>query len=272
MSLFNDLITSLSTIGKYCSQSSNSSANLKHFYKTEFYNEGWMLKLAIACLREINDPLSDNLSIIQSASKKGWMSEGRLSAAFTHEQSTHADAVLGDIEIDDNSSWGVAISPNMPSQFVVVEAKLGSRLADKTTNAQGFNQAARNMACMALAMHKAKKFLPDNFTAHFFVVIPECDDEAIIDADMKIDAAREVITQEAQNNITHKLRTNFIQQDELEEQLSKINAQPITWESIILGIRNSSHADMANKLDEFYQLALIANNLRPKYTPAKSVP
>ena len=261
MSLFDDLITSINTIGKYCSQNNDSSTNIKHFYKTEFYNEGWMLKLAIACLREINESLSDNLSIIQSASKKGWMSEGRLSAAFTHEQSTHADAVLGDIKIDDNSSWGVAISPNRPTEFVVVEAKLGSRLADKTTNAQGFNQAARNMACMALAMHKAKNFLPDDFTAHFFVVIPECDGEAICDANMKISAAKKVIIKEAQNNITHKLRTNFIQKDALEEQLARINAKIITWKSIIQGIQNSSHTDMANKLNEFYQQALIANNL-----------
>ena len=36
---------SINTIGEYCNNGNKSNPNISHFYKTEFFNEEWMLKL-----------------------------------------------------------------------------------------------------------------------------------------------------------------------------------------------------------------------------------
>ncbi len=58
------------------------------------------------------------------------------------------------------------------TQFVVVEAKIGSRLSVGTTNAKTFNQATRNVACIAHTLAEAER-PPQDVSCGFWVFAPE---------------------------------------------------------------------------------------------------
>lgn len=66
-----------------------------------------------------------------------WISEGGLEPAFKNEGTTWTDAILGDVEIKQGKKRGVGIvDAKMPVGVVIVEAKLGSELADGVTNSK----------------------------------------------------------------------------------------------------------------------------------------
>ena len=256
--MFNELISAIESIGKYCELDGCPNPHLKHFYKTEFYNEGWVLKLTLALLHEMDfKPLNGlKIGLIKEALHKGWMSEGRLSAAFTHEQCTHADAVLGDIAVE--SHWGVTLNKDA-KHFVIIEAKLGSKLADRTKNStRTFNQAARNVACMPYAMLKAD--LTQDFRSHFFVLIPS-KSPYIQDTDSKIKNAISSIKNEELKNMGHNLRVNL---SEIEPWLGKIERHVVTWDDLFNEMETAATSmnDGLKALREFYNNALIANGLQ----------
>ena len=257
--MFNELINAINSIGNYCELEGCPNPLLKNFYKTEFYNEGWVLKLTLALLREMALKTSNgqNIGIIKDALHKGWMSEGRLSAAFTREQCTHADAVLGDIAVE--SHWGVTLNKDA-QHFAIIEAKLGSKLADGTKNStKTFSQAARNVACMAYAMLKAN--LAQDFRAHFFVLLPKSECHNIQDAKLKTENAISCIKNETQNNAKHKLRLDH--PSDIEPWLEKIETHVVTWEDLFDEMESdaSSMKDRLKALRAFYTNALKANGL-----------
>ena len=256
-SMFDTLMDAITSIGEYCTKSDHPDTSLEHFYKTEFYNEGWMLKLMLARLLENDlkdENIADDLKHIRDAAKWGWMSEGRLSAAFTHEQCTHADAVLGDVKV--RTKWGVELKKDA-KHFVVVEAKLGSKLSKGVKNSEEFNQAARNVACMMLALHESSGEIAENQPAYFYVIMPECDEKGISAAKEKLkDVFRKV---KEENNDKHKLRDDSLdaKRDVL---LKKIKASFLTWEEIFIKLKKTDEKTV--KLWGFYNKALDANGLR----------
>ncbi len=64
------------------------------------------------------------------------------------ESFTHADGIVGHFEITPGERGDATLSPNA-KQFVAIEAKLGSALSVGTRNAPTYDQAARNVACIA---------------------------------------------------------------------------------------------------------------------------
>lgn len=66
---------------------------------------------------------------------------------------THADGVLGNLAR--NGGRGDVRLSETARQFVVVEAKMFSGLSAGTRRAPTFNQAARNVACIAEVLHLA---------------------------------------------------------------------------------------------------------------------
>ena len=259
-SMFDKLMDAITTIGEYCTKSGQPDTSLEHFYKTEFYNEGWMLKLMLARLLE-NDLEEGGLDVdinnIRSAAKRGWMSEGRLSAAFTHEQCTHADAVLGDVEVSTTSQWGVELKKGA-EQFVVVEAKLGSKLSKGVTNSKEFNQAARNVACMMLALHKLSGDISAKPPACFYVIMPECDENGNKDTQQKLDDAKKTIITEKNKN--HELHVSLL--PHAQEILAKVSVKALTWEEMFVKLNQDD--EKTEKLWEFYNKSLEANGLRKK--------
>ena len=145
------------------------------FPPTEVFNEGWMLRLVLDVLQTVDVP-GHPLNFLDGAT---WYSEARLSTPFhpttkrdpLGEGFTKADAVIGDVDFRGNTKAGLRL-PQGARQFIVVEAKMFSNLSSGTTNAPGYDQAARNVACMAATIMESKIPLDALKSVGFFVVAP----------------------------------------------------------------------------------------------------
>lgn len=118
---------------------------------TALFNEGWMLRLVLSWFS--NQPASDHpLAFLPGAR---WYSEGLLRSQFRArwrgdplaEAWTHADAIIGHFRV--RAGRGDVELHDDAKQLVITEAKLYSALSPGTSRAPTFNQAARNVACMA---------------------------------------------------------------------------------------------------------------------------
>lgn len=119
---------------------------------TILYNEGWMTRLLV----EVSIMAKLTLSHVDFGSIHHWYSEGLLSSPFLPrsrrdvlaEGYTHADMALGDFRVDSANRGDIAIE-GAEGIFGVIEAKMGSPLSSGTKNAPNYNQASRNLACIA---------------------------------------------------------------------------------------------------------------------------
>lgn len=143
---------------------------------TQFYNETWMLRFMLDRLAK-NREIQHDLCFAPYAS---WYSEALLASRFLPEQRgdskaesyTHADGVVGHFTVDTGKRAKIRLLPEA-KQFVVIEAKLGSPLSAGTTNVPGYDQAARNVACIAHLLGDSN-IIPSSFDSlAFFVVAPE---------------------------------------------------------------------------------------------------
>lgn len=142
---------------------------------TLLYNEGWMLRLVLASAAAGIDCLP-----FRCEPQSRWYSEAWLRSAFLPrfrgdrlaESMTHADGVVGHFNFDPLTKSGLRLLDNA-TQFVVCEAKLGSSLSAGTRNASQFDQAARNVACMAETLRRAERPLTAYRSLGFYVIAPE---------------------------------------------------------------------------------------------------
>lgn len=108
-----------------------------------------------------------------------WYSEALLPSAFlaesrkdSHAESwTHADGVIGHFDIGNGAKGNLTLHPEA-THFVVLEAKMFSKLSSGVKNATYFNQAARNVACMAETMKRAARPSQAFRALGFYVLSP----------------------------------------------------------------------------------------------------
>lgn len=125
------------------------ASNDRHLPPTALYNEGWMLRLIL-------DWCSEHPSAVQSfvfLPGSRWYSEALLPSRFggkggAREGFTHADGVIGHFGFRPGGRGDIELAQDA-RPLSVVEAKMGSLLSSGTSNAPLYNQAARNVACMA---------------------------------------------------------------------------------------------------------------------------
>ena len=137
---------------------------------TKLFDEGWLLRLALDWFASHPD-VSHRMDVPEGAK---WYSEALLSSQFgaPHKEThTHADGVIGHFRIGQAGDGDLALESDA-THFVVLEAKLKSKLTPNVTNASGFNQAARSVACMAHAMSVAKLRPEQIARLGFFVIAP----------------------------------------------------------------------------------------------------
>jgi hypothetical protein len=147
----------------------------RQFPATLLYEEGWMLRLVLDWFARTRATGHD-LSFAQNAR---WYSEALLASAFLPryrgdklaEGYTHADGVIGHFDIGQFRQAELSLRPDA-RQFVVVEAKMFSGLSKGTTRAPNYNQAARNVACIAEAVRRANVSIGDLSAIGFFVIAP----------------------------------------------------------------------------------------------------
>lgn len=116
---------------------------------TQIYNEGWMTRLLV--YYSIKEKIY--LKEIDFSLIKNWTSEGLLSSPFVkaniyREGYTHADIVLGDFIVNYEDGGLINVLPEA-KYFGVIEAKMKSPLSKGTSNALDYNQASRNVTCIA---------------------------------------------------------------------------------------------------------------------------
>ncbi len=116
---------------------------------TEIYNEGWMTRLLVyySIQKGIKLPFVDFSTI------NNWTSEALISSPFVKadkykEGYTHADMALGDFTVNYEKRGEIIVNDNAET-FGIIEAKMGSNLSSGTKHVANYNQASRNVACIA---------------------------------------------------------------------------------------------------------------------------
>ncbi|MBO6793536.1 MAG: hypothetical protein JJ895_06480 [Balneolaceae bacterium] len=133
---------------------------------TEIYNEGWMTRLLV--YHSVEEKLT--VKDIAFGELSNWTSEGLISSPFVfadkyREGYTHADMALGDFSINFEQRGEIIVNDDA-KLFGIIEAKMGSPLSKGTTNAPNYNQASRNIACIAYNTRDT------NINSFFGVVAP----------------------------------------------------------------------------------------------------
>lgn len=143
---------------------------------TLIYNEGWMLRLVKKWFQN-NPNANHKLAIPEDCS---WYSEALLPSPFLFsppgtkiaEGYTHADGVAGKFDIGLKNKGELSLKPNC-DYFYVAEAKMYSSLSTGTTNAPNYNQAARNVACIADIIVRGGLTNQSFKKLGFYVLLPE---------------------------------------------------------------------------------------------------
>ena len=143
------------------------------FPPTVLYNESWLLRLALDWFCAHRVP-GHPLDFLDGAR---WFSEAALPSRFLRnaggaklaEGWSHADGVIGHFEVGKGHRIDLSLLSEAV-QLVVLEAKMFSRLASRTTNVSYYDQASRSVACIAETLARANRD-PSKLTSLSFCVL-----------------------------------------------------------------------------------------------------
>lgn len=232
---------------------------------TELYNEGWLLRLALDW--SSNHP--GTLDALDVPKGTCWYSEAFLPSPFLPrtrgdrlaESYTHADGAVGHFTIGGSGAGDLVLDPQA-THFVVLEAKLGSRLSSGTSNAPGYDQAARNVACMAQVLALASRRPADVATLGFYVLAPSQQIDRGLFSDQLTTAsiAARVAERVTAYDGDDRVRREVWQREWLEPILCEIGLGAVAWETVVEAISEADAAGGA-ALREFYASCLRFNRL-----------
>lgn len=227
---------------------------------TEVFNEGWILRLLLDWLdrnRGVAHPLAF------SATSR-WYSEALLPSRFLpqtkgdqrSESFTHADGIIGNFEIASGFRGDAKFTLPL-DQFIVVEAKLGSALSAGTKNAVAYDQAARNVACIA-HMLACQNIDPGSAgKIAFYVVAPAAQIEACVFGDL---VTPESIEKKVRERVSGYVGTHDAWFSEwFLPTLARIKLGLLSWEDLLAELPVT--LETAN-IREFYATCLKWNPLR----------
>jgi hypothetical protein len=141
---------------------------------TALFNEGWMLRLVL----DWTERHRDAIGTLRFEASSRWYSEPLLPSRFrprrrgdpAGEGFTHADGVIGHFIV--RQPRGDLMLLRDARQLTVIEAKMASGLSLGTKRAPTFNQAARNVACIAHLVQSAG-IAPQTMRLRFVVIAPK---------------------------------------------------------------------------------------------------
>jgi hypothetical protein len=227
---------------------------------TEIFNEGWVLRLVLDWF----DRNRDFIHPLSFAPDARWYSEALLPSRFLPqtrgdqraESFTHADGVIGHFSISPGQRGDASILPDA-KQFIVTEAKLGSSLSPGTKNAPTYDQAARNVACIAHMLANSGVDPNSLDSLAFYVIAP--------DDKIKSGAFANLVTRDS---IEAKVRERIASYAELHDNwfheifiptLDRIDLNVLSWESILLALPKTPEVDV---IRNFYAQCLQFNPIR----------
>ena len=230
---------------------------------TALFNEGWMLRLVLDWAsrhpREFRE--------LQFDEGSRWYSEALLPSRFkprkrgdsSAEGFTHADGVIGHFRVR-SGRGDIDLVPGA-RQLTVVEAKMASGLSPGTKRAPDFNQAARNVACIAHLISEHRHHDAQPVSASFVLLAPDARiAEGVFRAAMDKDAIVAAVRRRAADfdaAASDWCTTCF---DPFAERCA-IHA--LSWEGALVVIRTID-PDSADDLADFYSNCLKYNPIRPR--------
>ena len=227
-----------------------------NFRPTEIYNENWLVKIVMHQASSIDD--TDYVLGFLPGST--WYSEGILPTAFKarfrgdpqSESRTHADCVIGHIRIGHKAKADLELTQGA-KQFTVVEAKVGAPLSSGTSHAKYYDQAARNVACMAEVMARAD-VKPTSLSRLDFIVLAPLSsiDKGTFSKEMTKASIREKVKRRIES---YDGQLDSWYTSHFEPALDSIGLHSLNWESAIEWISNHK-PDVADQLHEYYELCL----------------
>lgn len=243
---------------------------------TLLYNEGWLLRLALAAGSEGTDCLP-----FRFEPSARWFSEALLYSAFLSrfrgdqlaESMTHADGVVGQFLFDAATKAGLGLEPEC-SQFVVCEAKVFSGLSAGTKRAPAFDQAARNVGCMAETLRRAGRQTSLYKSLGFFVLAPASQINAgVFSSQMSKDGIRDRLGKRVQTYDSRSDRTKYLELQKWLDQwalplVDRMELACWSWESVIDGV-SMTDPEYGASLAEFYKLC-VKYNAGPRTTAAEA--
>ncbi|TYB74056.1 hypothetical protein [Bizionia myxarmorum] len=254
----------------------------KHTHPTEFYNEGWLLKVLVYAITDFG--LTDHELYVNE--KEQFFSEGLLRSPFLTngtknpfaESHTHADGAIGDFSIGNAKHKGLLELTG--NKLNIFEAKINSGFSTGVTNASFFNQAARYIACITETIGKEKVL--DDLSIGFYLVVPESQFEKknkknndkmnfkeFLNEKHILDIVKRRVDQykdEADYDERKEwLETKF---KPVIEKLAINNLKPLFYEDIIAELKEYTFID---KIKDFYDLCLENNGLEKKYNNTDNI-
>lgn len=240
------------------------------FPATIFYNEGWLLRLVLDWFSR----QAANHHVLGFSPGARWFSEALLPSQFFARQRgdrlaegwTHADGVIGHVAIGDAALADTTLVDG-GTHFVVTEAKLFSRLSQRVTNAAYFDQAARNVACIAEVLSRARR-PPEGFSAlGFFVLAPQEQIERNL-------FTRELSAESLQEKVSRRVSEYASPEREKKEvwlhewflpTLKHTRIDCLSWEQIVDHIQ-SIDPEFARELSDSYAHCLKFNRVQERET------
>jgi hypothetical protein len=232
---------------------------------TIIYNEGWMLRLMVdrfASLELRNEP--HPLAVPQGCR---WYSEALLPSAFrprlrgdpSGESWTHVDGAIGHFDIGNGGKGNLTIKSDA-THFVVLEAKMFSKLSAGVKNAPGYNQVARNIACIAEALKRAGRRVNEIKTLGFYVLAPKSQIKQKL-FDGLLD--KEYLLKTVKRRV---IEYRGISDDWLTESflpvLKGLDIRIIRWEEVLKFLKGRD--PVASQLEDFYKRCLEFNKPRER--------
>lgn len=145
----------------------------------------------------------------------------------------------------------------MPDRsFAVVEAKMFSGLSNGTTRASAYNQAARNVACMAEALRRAEVSAEDIPTLGFFVLAPREQIDAGVFAGLLDKGSLKSVVEERTATYDPPKTDWFV--DFFLPTLDAIRVSALAWEDVVDVIK-SVDPPFGDHIETFYQHCLLFN-------------
>jgi hypothetical protein len=229
---------------------------------TALFNEGWMLRLVLDWAER--HPRA--ISALQFDDGSRWYSEPLLGSRFkprrrgdtAGEGFTHADGVIGHFRVRDNRG-DIELLPNA-RQLTVIEAKMASGLSAGTKYAPEFNQAARNVACMAHLVSEAN-IDPATMQLRFVVLAPEKRIAEGVFAAAAIDAICETVARRA---AAFDEAAQAWCDSCFKPVATRCTIETVSWEHILDEIE-AVDSEAASGLRAFYAQALRHNPIRSSH-------
>ena len=236
------------------------SSDKRVFPATDLYNEGWMLRLVLDWFAR-RPGIEHDLAF---STHDRWYSEALLPTFFQPrtrpdvlaESWTHADGVIGQFHIGAKGEGDLSLSPEATG-LVVTEAKMFSKLSSGVKNAAFYNQAARNVACIAEVVRRADVHPAGMKRIGFFVIAPESQIESgVFSPLLHKEAIREVVSRRVSAYASEEKDRWF--QETFMPTLDTISIGEISWESLVKLITEHD-PEFGSELAGFYAKCLEFN-------------